>query len=288
MKIKILASDSMGVRSMATWVETKDLKIAIDPSAALGPSRYGLDPHPLELEELDKRLGIIEKHAKKADVIVISHYHYDHYDPDAGFYKGKIVFVKDWKHKINHSQKIRASSFIPRLEKLAKEVVIGDSARREFGKTVLEFSPPFFHGPENSKLGWVISTLVDDGETRFLHTSDVQGPLVDETTNWIIEKNPDIIFLCGCLTYFLGWRYPRKLLDIANQNVIRILEETKVKTLIVDHHLVRDKHFREKIKPVYEKADELGKTVVTGAEFMGEKERFLEAFRRELWKGEVI
>ncbi len=282
MKIKILAADSMGVRSMATWVETKDLKIAIDPSAALGPSRYGLDPHPLELAELDKRKELIRKYAEKADVITISHYHYDHYDPEEVFYKNKLVLVKDWKNKINHSQKIRANYFIPKLE----NVEIADGKEFKFGKTLLEFSPPFYHGPKNSKLGWVVSLLVKEGKTRFLHTSDVQGPLVDETTEWIIEKDPDTIFLCGCLTYFLGWRYPRKLLDIANQNVVRILEETRVKTLIVDHHLVRDKHFREKIKPVYEKAQELGKKVVTGAEFSGERERFLEAYRKELWKGE--
>ncbi len=282
MKIKILAADSMGVRSMATWVETKDLKIAIDPSAALGPSRYGLDPHPLELAELDKRKELIRRYAEKADVITISHYHYDHYDPEETFYKNKLVLVKDWKNKINHSQKIRANYFIPKLE----NVEVADGKEFKFGKTLLEFSPPFYHGPENSKLGWVVSLLVKEGKTRFLHTSDVQGPLVDETTRWIIEKDPDTIFLCGCLTYFLGWRYPRKLLDIANQNVIRILEETRVKTLIVDHHLVRDKHFREKIKPVYEKAQELGKKVVTGAEFSGERERFLEAYRKELWKGE--
>ncbi len=279
MDVKILAADSMGVRSMATWVETKDVKIAIDPSAALGPSRGGLGPHALELEELAKRKTLIRRYAKKADVIVISHYHYDHYDPDENFYNGKMLFLKDWENKINHSQKVRAKQFLPSLENPQKA-----EGKHKFGKTKIEFSPPFFHGPENSKLGWVISTLITEGTSRFLHTSDVQGPLVEETTDWIIEKDPNVIFLCGCLTYFLGWRYPTKLLDIANENVERILKETRVKTLIVDHHLVRDKKFREKIKPVYDTAKKLGKRVVTGAGFMGEKERFLEAWRRELWK----
>ncbi len=288
MNIKILAADSMGIRSMATWIEAGDVKIAIDPSASLGPSRYGLPPHELEERELEKRKKMIRGYAGDSDIIIISHYHYDHYDPNETFYSGKTVFVKDWKNKINHSQEMRARTFIPKLEKMAKDVRVSDSNKAKFGKTTIEFSPPFFHGPENSKLGWVISTLIDDGKTRFVHTSDVQGPLVDETTDWIIEKNPDIIFLCGCLTYFLGWRYPVKLLDVANNNVIKILENTNVRTLIVDHHLVRDKRFREKIKPVYDKARGLGKQVLTGAQFAGEKERFLEAFRRELWKGEVI
>ncbi len=284
MDIKILASDSMGVRSMATLVQTGKTRLALDPSAALGPRRYGLEPQPLELEELDKRLNIINKEAEKADAIVISHYHYDHYDPDADFYTGKTVFVKDWRKKINRSQKQRAAEFIPKIP----EPIPADNSRHTLGDLTIEFSPPFYHGPDGSKLGWVISTMVDDGKTRFVHTSDVQGPLTDEATNWVIEKNPDVLFLCGCLTYFLGWRYPTSLLDTANNNVIKILNQTQVKTLIIDHHLVRDKNFREKIKPVYNEAEKLGKKVLTAAQFMGEKERPLEAYRKELWSGQTI
>ena len=56
MKITPLAADSMGTRSMATFVETGDCRILIDPGAELGPMRYGLAPHPLELYCLDKHL----------------------------------------------------------------------------------------------------------------------------------------------------------------------------------------------------------------------------------------
>ena len=52
MNIIPIASDSLGVRSMATYVETKDCKIVIDPSAALGPKRYGLPPAKEEQEAL--------------------------------------------------------------------------------------------------------------------------------------------------------------------------------------------------------------------------------------------
>ena len=54
MNVKPLASESLGVRSMATYVETKDCKILIDPSAALGPKRYGLSPHQKERIVLSK------------------------------------------------------------------------------------------------------------------------------------------------------------------------------------------------------------------------------------------
>ncbi len=45
-----IAFESLGVRSMAIFVETDDLKILIDPSVALGPKRYGLPLHPLEID----------------------------------------------------------------------------------------------------------------------------------------------------------------------------------------------------------------------------------------------
>ena len=52
MKIIPIASDSIGIRSMATYVETKHCKILIDPSAAIGQKRYGLKPHKKEIDTL--------------------------------------------------------------------------------------------------------------------------------------------------------------------------------------------------------------------------------------------
>ena len=66
MKIIPIASDYLGVRSMATYIETKDCKLCIDPSAALGPKRYGLPPSKQELEALYKsKLQIAELEAPK-------------------------------------------------------------------------------------------------------------------------------------------------------------------------------------------------------------------------------
>ena len=80
MKLSPIASDSLGVRSMATYIETKDCKIFIDPSAALGPKRYGLPPAQQELEALFKTKLKIAELAEKCEIFIISNYHYDHYD----------------------------------------------------------------------------------------------------------------------------------------------------------------------------------------------------------------
>ena len=65
MKVVPMASDSLGVRSMATYVETQDCKILIDPSVALGPKRYELPPAEQEIMALEKTKNKIARTAKQ-------------------------------------------------------------------------------------------------------------------------------------------------------------------------------------------------------------------------------
>jgi len=52
MEIVPLAFDSMGTRSMATFVRTGDTSLVIDPGVALAPARYGLPPHKKEINRM--------------------------------------------------------------------------------------------------------------------------------------------------------------------------------------------------------------------------------------------
>ena len=98
MRITPLAADSLGARSMATLVETPDVTILLDPSVRLGPYRYDLPPHPAEEERQRASWRTIRDAAKKADVLTVSHYHYDHHNPDApSLFRGKVAFLKDGK-----------------------------------------------------------------------------------------------------------------------------------------------------------------------------------------------
>ena len=102
MKIIPLASDSLGVRSMATLVVLKNESLLIDPSAALGPYRYGLKPAKEELEMLDLSLKRIEKFSKLANKIFITHYHFDHIphwsklDYIKKVFSNKEAYLKDY------------------------------------------------------------------------------------------------------------------------------------------------------------------------------------------------
>ncbi len=275
MKIMPVAFDSMGVRSMATYVETEDVGILIDPGAALGPKRYGLPPAREELEALDDALHRISDLAEKSDILTISHYHYDHHDPNAGFYDRKIVYVKDRLHDINRSQKERGRCF----EEAVKEkcnLIYADGEEFRHGKTTIRFSPPFPHGSERTRLGYVIMVTVDGGE-RILHASDVSGPIYEKAADYIIGENPDIVMIDGPATIFLGWKMSYSDLEKAEKNLLRIIKNTDAE-IILDHHLLRDLKYRERLEKVYSHGN-----VKTAAEFLGMKNNMLEARRKELW-----
>ncbi|MEM4347848.1 MAG: MBL fold metallo-hydrolase [Candidatus Altiarchaeota archaeon] len=282
MRIFPIAFDSLGVRSMATFIET-DKKIFIDSGAALGPLRYGLPPHKLEIQKLAEVEEKIEKFAKISEIFTISHYHYDHYSPYADFYKNKILLIKNPKEKINFSQKERARDFLQRINAKAT-IEFSDNKEFTFGKTKINFSEPCFHGQENSRLGYVIMCSIEYGRKKVVHASDVQGPQVKKTTEWIINENPDILIISGYPTIFIGWRFSLAGLNESNKNLIEILEKTKVKKVILEHHLLRDINYREKISDVFKRAEELKKKILTAAEFLGRENEFLEAKRKELYQ----
>jgi len=282
MKIVPLAFDSLGVRSTATYVET-DVKILIDPGVSLGSLRYGLPPSVKEIERLKELSEIVEEYAEKAFMLTISHYHYDHYFPQANFYKDKFLLLKNPKENINLSQKRRASEFFDWIKDSPKRKEFADGRNFKFRKTKINFSPPVFHGEDRSKLGYVVMCSISFQRKKLIHASDVQGPQLDFTTNWIIDENPDVLILSGFPTLFLGYRASKMGMEQSNKNLLKILTQTKVNTIILDHHLVRDKNYKDKIKPVLKEAEKLSKKVLTAAEFLGKEPDFLEAKRKELY-----
>jgi len=278
MKVIPIASDSLGVRSMATYVETKDCKIFIDPSAALGPTRYGLSPHQKELEILYKTKQKIAEFAEKSDLLVISHYHYDHYDPNEVFYKGKKIFAKDISKNINKSQKERGTEFKKIVENVC-DLKYCDNSQHKIDDTKIVFSPPFFHGPENVSLGYIIMTTIDDGKQKILHSSDVQGPVTKDAKEYILDQKPDLLIMDGPPTIFLGWKFSMKNLQEASDNLVEIMENVGCE-VILDHHLLRDLKYKEIFHKPYEKG---GNKMKTFAEYLGMENITLEAHRKELW-----
>jgi len=284
MKIIPIAFDSLGTRGMATYVETKDVKIFIDPGVSLAPIRYSLPPHPIELKRLDEHWNEIVKLAKKAEVLIITHYHYDHHNPweNLEIYDGKTILIKHPTENINYSQKERSAFFLDQIKDRPKKLEYADGKKYQFGKTKLEFSKAVFHGT-NPRLGYVIEVFVDDGEFKFLHTSDVEGPNNDAQTEFVLEKKPNLVFSDGPLSYIM-YRFGTKAMNSSVENMIKIIEKCPLEAFITDHHFLRDLKWKDKISKVFEVAEKKKVKVGTAADYLGKLIDMLEAHRKDLYK----
>jgi len=285
LKIEPLCSDSMGVRSMATLVETRDLKLIIDPAAAVAPRRYGLPPHRKELELLEEYWKKIASVARDCEVIVVTHYHYDHHSSTRfleEIYGGRIVIVKDPENMINFNQRTRARIFLEKIRPIAAQVLTADGREYFFGETSLEFSHPVPHGPDDH-LGYVVELRVKDSSQSFLFTSDVQGFPLDSQIKFVIDKKPDVIFVDGPSTYMLGINYPVEALEASLRNIVKTMREAFPSTIILDHHLLRDLEWKKHLKDLLKEAEKIGVDLKSTAEYLNVEINQLEALRGSLY-----
>ena len=283
MEIRLLAYDSMGVRSMATLIETKDVRLMIDPGIALAPYRYGLPPHPKEIEKLNELWLVIADYLTDCTHVIITHYHYDHHEPNAPeLLIRKKLYVKHPTQNINFSQRRRASRFLSKISELGGAYEYADGRELSIGSTIIKISEPVPHGID-SRLGYVVMVSVSDGEEKVLFTSDVEGPSLESQLNIILREKADILIVDGPMTYMLGYRYPQESLERSINNLIKVICETPVKTIILEHHLMRDLNYKQHIKPVLEAAKERDIKVLCAAEYEGKPIEMLEAHRKELY-----
>ena len=295
-KVTPLAAESFGVRSMCTLVETPDVRVLLDAGVSLCPYRFSLPPHPVEFQTIAKLRGKIAEAADKSEVVTISHYHFDHHTPSyedwlvnwteasstaRQIYQDKAVLVKNPKEQINASQRQRAWMFQKTGGKYAKKLEAADGKTFSYGKTKMSFSEPVAHGSEDLALGWVIMAIVDYGDERFMFAPDVQGPISQRTLELILEAEPTVIMLGGPPLYLEGFRVDTAQLKQGLRNLGSIVAAVPV--VILEHHVLRDESWKQKLTELYNQALKVGHSVVTAAEYSGSENVFLESNRRQLY-----
>ena len=299
-KIKVvpLAEESFGVRSMCTYIETSDVKILLDAGASLAPKRLGYPPHPREYQAIAECRERISKAAEKADVVTLSHYHFDHHTPSytdwfcnwssaevaKKIYEGKLVLVKNYRSMVNFSQRRRGWLFKKTGGSHAERLETADSRTFEFENTKLKFSNPVFHGPENSALGWILMMTIECSDEKVLFASDVQGPMYNPTLDVILAEKPQLVIMGGPPTYLAGFRVKEEHIKQGMQNMESLVKS--VPTTILEHHTLRDEKWRKLSQPIFDAASEIGHKVVTAAEFAGRENNLLEFRRRQLFENE--
>jgi len=289
-----IAFESLGVRSMCTFVETPDVKILIDPGVALGP-RFRLLPHPREYQALRDSREKIRKYSRISDIITISHYHHDHFTPNftdttwlasspreaETIYRGKTVMVKDARSSTNVSQRRRGWIFQTFCRKIADNTVIADGRGFDYGDTKVRFSAPLPHGDESTELGSVLALVIESSTEKFIHASDIQGPMSDSALQFVLNEEPSAVMIGGPPTYLSGVKVPKDSIARGMQNLEAIAR--RVPLVIVDHHLLRDEDSIEELSRISVAIRPLGRSIMTAAEYINKRPRLLEANRATIY-----
>ena len=277
MKVVPLAADSLGARSMATYVEVGGTGILIDPGATLAPTRFTLPPAAEEWDALRRANDRISAYAARADFIFVSHYHDDHFRSDPATYTGRAVLAKDPNRMVSGQQARRGAELWTVLTADARPTIADGYARREHAFE-LRASSPLPHGVEGTTMGYVVALAVIDHveRERFVFASDVQGPLSPVAAGWLIQQRPTLLYLAGPPAYIerdLG----TPLIERGIDNLLRIIDATGCR-VIMDHHAVRDAAFEARFERLWATG-----RVVTAAAHLGVPLATLESRRRQLW-----
>jgi len=280
---------------MCTYVETRDVKILIDPGVALGP-RFRLFPHPEEYSALKDSRQRIREHARMADVLTLSHYHHDHFTPNftdttwlassareaRDIYHGKTMLVKDARSSTNVSQRRRGWIFQSFCRKIQAEIIVADGKSFDYGETKVRFSPALPHGEDSTELGSVLATVIESGSEKFIHASDIQGPISETALQFILSERPSAVIVGGPPTYLVGYKASEDSMKRGMSNLAMIAK--KVPLVVVDHHLLRAQESLQELSVISAEVKPLGGSIMTAAEYIGEQPRLLEANRRKLYE----
>jgi hypothetical protein len=283
---------------MCCLIETPELSMLFDAGVSLG-LRFGLAPHPREYLALAEARKRIRNFAQKAEVIVISHYHFDHFTPPfksdtvwtwatkeeaVSIYSDKVVLAKDMRENINYSQRKRGWIFKSLIGPIAKNIEEADRRTFRFGKTELRFSPPLGHGEDEGELGYVLAVTVTHGGESITIAPDIQGTASGDSLIYVERCKSGSVFLGGPPTYLAQWRGQEEALERSIQGMASIASATPL--TIIDHHLLRDIEWRRKVSVVFQKAKMNSNCVKTAAEHLGSADNLLEASRKRLYETE--
>lgn len=290
-----IAFESLGVRSMCTFVETPDVKILIDPGAALGP-RFRLLPHPKEYEALKDSRRSIRKYARMADILTVSHYHHDHFTPSftdttwlasslqeaEHIYRGSTIMAKDARSSTNVSQRRRGWIFQSFCRKIDARIIVADSKSFRYGGTIVRFSVPLPHGEDSGELGSVLATVIELGSEKFIHASDIQGPMSNSALQFILSERPSAIIIGGPPTYLSGVRASESSIRRGMDNLTEVARE--VPLVIADHHMLRAPDSITQLSTLSATIKPLGHSIMTAADYVDRQPQLLEANRVSLYR----
>ncbi len=279
MKIKIIGTESLGVRGLCCFILLNNRKVLIDPGISLGWNRHGYLPHPFQIAVGAQIRNKIKKAFDQATDVVFSHFDGDHvplsnanpYQLDLNDVKASLAQCKVW------AKGAEVSSNLEKKRRRALEQAVNREMSPVDGQIVenINFSKPMLHGLRNIEAVSIMMTRIEEDGEVFVHASDHQF-LSEDSIEQIIAWHPDIVLTSGPPFYLSILSNAQRIK--AKRNAVRLSRH--VKTMIIDHHLLRDEAGLHWLREI---AAESGNQVVCAAEFMGQEPLLLEAWRVNLY-----
>ncbi len=273
MEIIPLAAESLGVRSMATLVDTGSVRVLVDPGAALAPLRYGLPPTAAERQAYEDAVSCIIGTLCQVDAVVVTRYQDEHMNLLPYVLSSAAVYLKQ---PSDAAERLRARDLLQRLERTGRNFDLVSGRTVNWRDVSLTFSPPF---PEaSSGSGTVMAVAVRSGDRCFVHGSDAQGPLSPAAVNWILQQSPEVVYVSGAATYRMGHQdapVTAAGLKTCRAHLAALLRVSGCR-VILDHLLFRDPAGRRWFHDLFEAG-----VVQSAAGYLGLPDRLLEVQRRD-------
>lgn len=271
----ILPSDKDIKNPRAYWLNAKTLLIK-NPNIYINESQWGrarlfiselLSQFNLKLEDyMEKPKPIsIEDPVEKLEIALSRDY------GDYNKRRGEILAKgREWFKKLIDGLWLKE----PWIKELTlpdeTKILWGDGRELELGEVKIKIFEPWFHGMEYDRTGWITPIFIESRGYRAFYSSDLMGPIIEDYAEWISKLKPDIVFLDGPPTYLFPYMFNRINLQRAIDNAITIIK-SRPKLLIYDHHLLRERRWRERVSMVFEEARSLDVQLLTGAECLGDR-----------------
>lgn len=90
-----------------------------------------------------------------------------------------------------------------------------------------------------------------------------------------------MVLIGGPPLYLVNFKVDAEQVETGLRNLVTVA--ANVPCVILEHHVLRDEDWRRKTRDAYDKAREVGHRILTAAEFLGEENVFLEAYRKRLY-----
>jgi len=300
--VRPLAAETLGVRSLAVYIESVAGPVLLDPSFAVVPRRFGLPPHPWEIAAAWVARTRLGQACESAETLVVTHFHYDHmmaperrpfefYEPATRTrcYSERKLLVRSVSEPINFRQMQRGKELLRQFP----DAVQADGLDLGW----IRFSGPIPHGPVGSKQGWTFCCCVQTTAGPVAFGDDTQL-MTDESLDWLLSCEPKLAITSGpaLLRASAGGQAGPSGSDgdpieqIADPSMLKGLERLvklaqQVPAVIVDHHMARSKNFPAVLRACSARA---GRKIYSVAEWLDEPLLLLEAYRKFLHKAEPV